>query len=585
MGSVGPSVTRSVASATRCPGSCPASWARSPPHCATWLRSCPGESSASRSRSGSRWPEAGCCCAAPDQDGGYTPQPSHARGDPRRMTDYDVEALRAEFPALALEQHGRPAAYFDGPGGTQVSQRVIDAVTRYYLTSNANDGGAFLTSERSDAVVAEARGAVADLLGAASPDEIKFGYNMTTLTFHISRSIGATLAPRDEIVVTTLDHEANVSPWRRLADDRGLVVRTVDIHPDDATLDLDSLDAVLGPRTKLVAVGLASNSVGTINPVREIAARARAVGALTYVDAVHYVPHGPVDVRALGADFLVTSAYKWFGPHLGALYGRADVLDALPAYKVRPAHDRFQTGTQNFEGIAGTLAAVDYLRSVGRRYGGGAADAGEGGRGDCGGNGRNPGLRADAGRRAHPRPDCAPRRPRPRHGRAEPSGGADADRGRDHRRRLAARGGAGARPPGHLRLGWRLLRPGADRAIGSLRDGRRPAARHRPLQHRRRGRSAARGVGGNRRRPRRPGGGRLSNEARRRPGGMERRRGNQHAPHRAAAHPASRGRRRGGNSAVRRALPLDGPAQRRAPSQHRADIGRAHVSTPATATS
>ena len=296
------------------------------------------------------------------------------------MTDYDVEALRAEFPALALEQHGRPAAYFDGPGGTQVSQRVIDAVTRYYLTSNANDGGAFLTSERSDAVVAEARGAVADLLGAASPDEIKFGYNMTTLTFHVSRSIGATLAPRDEIVVTTLDHEANVSPWRRLADDRGLVVRTVDIHPDDATLDLDSLDAVLGPRTKLVAVGLASNSVGTINPVREIAARARAVGALTYVDAVHYVPHGPVDVRALGADFLVTSAYKWFGPHLGALYGRADVLDALPAYKVRPAHDRFQTGTQNFEGIAGTLAAVDYLRSVGRRYGEVAADAGEGGR-------------------------------------------------------------------------------------------------------------------------------------------------------------------------------------------------------------
>jgi cysteine desulfurase family protein (TIGR01976 family) len=170
-------------------------------------------------------------------------------------------------------------------------------------------------------------------------------------------------------VVTTLDPEANVSPWRRLADDRGLVVRTVDIHPADATLDLDGLDAVLGPRTKLVAVGFASNAVGTINPIREIAARARAVGALTYVDAVHYVPHGPVDVRALGADFLVTSAYKWFGPHLGALYGRGEVLDALPAYKVRPAHDRFQTGTQNFEGIAGTLAAVDYLRSVGRRYG------------------------------------------------------------------------------------------------------------------------------------------------------------------------------------------------------------------------
>jgi cysteine desulfurase family protein (TIGR01976 family) len=192
---------------------------------------------------------------------------------------------------------------------------------------------------------------------------------MTTLTFHISRSIGATLRPGDEIVITALDHEANVSPWRRLADDRGLVVRTVDIRPDDVTLDLASLDAILGPRTKLVAVGYASNAVGTINPVKEIVARAHAVGALTYVDAVHYVPHGPVDVIDLGTDFLITSVYKWFGPHLGALYGRADVLERLPAYKVRPAHDRFETGTPDFEGIAGTLAAVDYLRSVGRRFG------------------------------------------------------------------------------------------------------------------------------------------------------------------------------------------------------------------------
>ena len=285
------------------------------------------------------------------------------------MSRYDVEALRAEFPALALEQDGRPVAYFDGPGGTQVPQRVIDATTGYYRTSNANTDGPFVTSQRSDGIVAEAHAAVADLLGAASPDEIKFGANMTTLTFHISRSIGATLAPGDEIVLTTLDHEANVSPWRRLADDRGLVVRTVDIRPDDATFDLDSLDAALGPRTRLVAFGYASNAVGTINPVAEIVARAHAVGALTFVDAVHYVPHGPVDVVALGADFLVTSVYKWFGPHMGALYGRAEVLDRLPDYKVRPAHDRIETGTQNFEGIAGTLAAVDYLRSVGRRFG------------------------------------------------------------------------------------------------------------------------------------------------------------------------------------------------------------------------
>jgi cysteine desulfurase family protein (TIGR01976 family) len=285
------------------------------------------------------------------------------------VTTFDVDALRAEFPALALEQDGRPVAYFDGPGGTQVPQRVIDAIATYYRTSNANDGGAFATSERSDASKADARAAVADFVGAASPDEIKFGANMTTLTFHLSRSLGAMFAPGDEIVVTTLDHEANVSPWRRLADDRGLVVRTVDIRPDDVTLDLEGLEAALGPRTRLVAVGYASNAVGTINPVREIVARAHEIGALTWIDAVHYAPHGPIDVRELGTDFLVTSVYKWFGPHLGALYGRADILDRLPEYKVRPAHDRFETGTPNFEGIAGARAAVEYLASVGDRFG------------------------------------------------------------------------------------------------------------------------------------------------------------------------------------------------------------------------
>ena len=298
------------------------------------------------------------------------------------MSEFDVDALRAEFPALALEQSGRRVAYFDGPGGTQVPQRVIDAITTYYRTSNANDGGAFSTSERSDASTADGHAAVADLLGAESADEIKFGPNMTTLTFHLSRSLGALFAPGDEIVVTTLDHEANVSPWRRLAEDRGLVVRTVDIRPDDVTLDLVALEAALGPRTRLVAVGYASNAVGTINPVREIVARAHEVGAWTWIDAVHYAPHGPIDVRELGTDFLVTSAYKWFGPHLGALYGRAEVLDQLPAYKVRPAHDRIETGTQNFEAIAGVAAAVDYLASVGERFGAGAANsvAGAGGR-------------------------------------------------------------------------------------------------------------------------------------------------------------------------------------------------------------
>jgi cysteine desulfurase family protein (TIGR01976 family) len=283
---------------------------------------------------------------------------------------FDVDALRGEFPALARRgPDGRPAAFLDGPGGTQVPQRVIDAVSDYYTNHNANAGGAFVTSEASDAMVDEAHAAVADFLGAASPDEIKFGYNMSTLTLHIGRSIGATLKPGDEIVVTTLDHEANVSTWEAMAADRGVTVRKVDIRDDDVTLDLEDLESKLSERTKLVAVGYASNAVGTINPVKEIVARAHEVGALSFIDAVAYAPHGPIDVRDLDTDFLVCSAYKWFGPHLGALYGKADVLDRLPAFKVRPAHDRFETGTANFEGIAGTLAATDYLRDVGRSYG------------------------------------------------------------------------------------------------------------------------------------------------------------------------------------------------------------------------
>ena len=287
---------------------------------------------------------------------------------------FDVEALRAEFPALRRTQDGRPVAYLDGPGGTQVPQRVVDAVAGYLTDTNANHGGAFATSEASDAMTDEAHQAVADFLGAASADEIKFGYNMSTLTLHVGRSIGATLRPGDEIVVTTLDHEANVSTWEAMAADRGLTVRKVDIREDDVTLDLEDLESKLSDRTKLVAVGYASNAVGTINPVGEIVARAHEVGALTYVDAVAYAPHGPIDVRALDADFLVCSAYKWFGPHLGALYGKAEVLDALPAFKVRPAHDRFETGTAAFEAIAGTLAATDYLRDIGRRFGAPAAD-------------------------------------------------------------------------------------------------------------------------------------------------------------------------------------------------------------------
>ncbi len=299
------------------------------------------------------------------------------------LPPFDVEALRGEFPALRRRgPDGRPAVFLDGPGGTQVPQRVIDAVSDYYTNTNANAGGAFPTSEASDAMVEEGHAGVADFLGAASPEEIKFGYNMTTLTLHVGRSIGATLQLGDEIVVTTLDHEANVSTWEAMAADRGVTVRKVDIRPDDVTLDLEDLESKLNANTKLVAVGYASNAVGTVNPVAEIVARAHEVGALTYVDAVAYAPHGPIDVQALDTDFLVCSVYKWFGPHLGALYGKAEAFDRLPAFKVRPAHDRFETGTASFESIAGTLAATDYLRDVGRNFGdvagaAGAADASE----------------------------------------------------------------------------------------------------------------------------------------------------------------------------------------------------------------
>ena len=291
------------------------------------------------------------------------------------MTAFDVEALRRRFPALAIEDGGRSVALFDGPGGTQVPDSVIAAIGDYYRTANANHDGPFLTSRRSDALVHEAHQAMADMLGATSADEIKFGANMTTLTFHVSRSIGATMAPGDEIVVTILDHEGNVGPWKAIAADRGLVVRTVDIRDADVTLDLATLDAILGPRTKLVAVGYASNAVGTINPVAEIVRRAHAVGAWTYVDAVHAAPHLPIDVQALGTDFLACSTYKFFGPHAGVLYGRAEILDALPAYKLVPATDRFETGTGNFEGLAGVTAAVEYLASVGVAYGGAASGA------------------------------------------------------------------------------------------------------------------------------------------------------------------------------------------------------------------
>jgi cysteine desulfurase family protein (TIGR01976 family) len=286
----------------------------------------------------------------------------------------DVAALRAEFPALGLELDGRPVVYLDGPGGTQVPERVIDAVAGYYRESNSNSGGAFLTSERSDAHVAAAREAFADFLNARSAREIKFGPNMTTLTFALSRAIGATLGLGDEILVSALEHDANVAPWRALTE-RGVIVRTIEIDRADCTLDLEDFAAKLGPRTRVVAVGLASNAVGTINDVAAIARRAHEVGALVFVDAVHFAPHGPIDVQALDCDLLACSAYKFFGPHLGILYGKEELLDSLHAYKVRPAHDRWETGTQNHEGIVGTAAALDYLADIGAASGAPFEDA------------------------------------------------------------------------------------------------------------------------------------------------------------------------------------------------------------------
>jgi cysteine desulfurase family protein (TIGR01976 family) len=281
----------------------------------------------------------------------------------------DVEARRRQFPGLARQVGNRPAVFFDGPGGSQVPRIVIDAVVDCLAQRNANDGGLFATSREVAALVDDARQTVADLLGAGDPEEIVFGMNMTTLTFSLSRSLARTWKPGDEVVVTRLDHDANVSPWVLAAKDAGATIRYLDVEPADCTLRLDQLPKLLSDRTRLVAIGLASNVVGTINPIREVVAAAHRVGAFVFVDAVHAIPHLPLDVIDLGADFLACSPYKFFGPHLGVLWGRRLHLERLPVYKVRPASDsipgRWMTGTPSFEAIAGTKAAVDYLAGLG----------------------------------------------------------------------------------------------------------------------------------------------------------------------------------------------------------------------------
>jgi len=289
---------------------------------------------------------------------------------PAEKKSLDTAWVRQQFPSLQTQVNGQPAAFLDGPAGTQVSQQVMDAIQKYLLHDNANTCGAFSTSRRNDAMIAGARQAMADFLHCA-PDEVSFGQNMTTITFALARAIGRELNPGDEVVVTTLDHDANVAPWRAL-EEKGAIVRQVDIREADCTLDMDDLKRKLTKRTKLVAVGYASNAVGTINPVVEIIRLAHSVGALVFVDAVHYAPHGAIDVQALDCDFLACSPYKFFGPHMGTLYGKHDLLMRFAPYKVRPAPDalpdRWETGTQVQELIAGIAAAVEYLAELGRRH-------------------------------------------------------------------------------------------------------------------------------------------------------------------------------------------------------------------------
>lgn len=286
----------------------------------------------------------------------------------RKSAALDITWVREQFPSLQLQVNGRPAAFLDGPGGTQVPQRVIDAVTNYFLHSNANVGGAYLTSERNDAMLAEAHRAMADLLGCEA-DEVAFGQNMTTLTLLLSRAIGRGLGPGDEILLTWLDHDGNVSPWLAL-EERGVVIRRAEVNPQDCTLRLDDLAANITPKTRVVAVGYASNAVGTINPVKEIVRLAHAAGALAIIDAVHYAPHGSIDVRDLDCDFLLCSPYKFFAPHSGVMYGKRAASSRLRPYKVRAQYDRlpeqWETGTLSHENIAGVLAAVEYLADLGR---------------------------------------------------------------------------------------------------------------------------------------------------------------------------------------------------------------------------
>jgi cysteine desulfurase family protein (TIGR01976 family) len=284
------------------------------------------------------------------------------------MPMFDLDQVRSRFPALSRLQGSHPVAYFDGPAGSQVPRSVVEAVSEYLLNSNANRGASFATSRQTDAMFEQAGRAAADFVGASDSNEIVFGPNMTSLTYTFSRALSTDWSDGDEVIVTRLDHDANVSPWVQAAQRAGARVHQIGINLDDCTLDMRQFESLLSKRTRLVAVGYASNATGTINPVRQICRQARDVGALSYVDAVHFAPHGLLDVDEIGCDFLVCSAYKFFGPHAGLLWGRRSLLESLQPDKLRPSPDtvpeRWMTGTQNHEGLAGVTAAIDYLAGL-----------------------------------------------------------------------------------------------------------------------------------------------------------------------------------------------------------------------------
>jgi cysteine desulfurase family protein (TIGR01976 family) len=285
---------------------------------------------------------------------------------------FGVKRCRAQFPALARLEGGRPAAFLDGPAGSQVPRGVLDAMVSYLTERNANCEGRFPTSRESDATLEEAHRTVATFLGSPDPELVSFGANMTTITLALARTLSRTWVPGDEILVTRMEHDANFTPWVQAARDAGATVHEAGVRPEDCTLDLEDWRSKLSERTRLVAVGAASNAVGTINPVQEMAEEAHAAGALVFVDAVHYAPHALIDVARWNPDFLVCSAYKFFGPHVGILWGRRQLLEELPIYKLRPSSDalphRWMTGTQSHEGIAGTVAAIEYLADLGRQH-------------------------------------------------------------------------------------------------------------------------------------------------------------------------------------------------------------------------